>query len=192
MAARTGPRAGLLALLALPVLAGACASTPEQEPVAPVGIVVTPLESGRLAGGRAVFAVNAPRDVVRDEILDFAAQPAYRPTILEATPLAVREDGGTVLFRFRGVMGVDPEATCDYVVVETEEAVVIRYEMTDPSMALWALKGGFVLRRADGGAKTVIDQSFLLSALMVNRRQLLDDLRADAAAIRAHFESVEK
>lgn len=171
------------------VLLAACASTPP-EPVVPDGIAITQVESGRLFGGRAIYGVNAPLEVVRAEILDFGAQATYRPMVLEAKPIVTREDGGEVFFRFRGAMGVEPEANCEYSIAEEDGAVVVAYRMTNPSFALWALEGKFGLRSVEGGARTLIDQQILVSALVVNRQQLLSELRADCEAIRAHVEGV--
>jgi hypothetical protein len=168
------------------VLAAGCASTPE--PPIPTGISVTPLEEGRLAGGRAVYAVAAPLEAVRNVILDFPSQPEFRPTVVAAESIEAGESGGTVHFTFKGLLGVQPEATCDYTVVEEDEGVRIAYEMTDPSFTLSALRGSFELRRAAGGTKTLVDQRTLVSALVMNRRQFLEELRADAAAIREEIE----
>ncbi|MCU0725402.1 MAG: hypothetical protein MUE73_06380 [Planctomycetes bacterium] len=177
-----------IAALALLALASACASAPEPAPEIPAGIAVTPIERGRTFGGEAVYAVAAPLDLVVREILDFPAQAAYRPTVLEARSMEAGENGGTVAFRFRGALGYEPEATCAYTVERTEGAVAIRYEMTSPSLALWLLRGGFALSSIDA-AHTRIRQDFQVSALVMDQARLLDDLRRDAKAIADHLEA---
>jgi hypothetical protein len=175
-----------LLLTVAAVTALACATPPE--PAVPEGIAVTPMDEGRLVGGRAVFAVDAPVAVARDTLLDFESQASFRPMVVEAKQVEAREDGGTVFFRFHGALGVQPQATCAYTVEEAGDGVVIRTEMTDPSFALWALRGGFLLKPVEGGRRTLIDMQFLVSALAINRQRLLRDLHADAAAIRAEIE----
>jgi hypothetical protein len=159
--------------------------------VPPADIRVVPLERGRLLGGRAIYAIHAPISFVRDEILDFASQADFRPMVLEARPLFAGEDGGEVYFRFRGDFGIEPEARCRYTVEEEEgESVDIRYEMVDPSIALRALKGGFLLRSIRDGEYTFVQQEFLVSALIMDRQAMLAELEADADAIRARVESM--
>ncbi len=178
--------------LALLCLAAACASVPEDPPPAPtgpVGIVVTPLDKGRTVGGEAVYAVEAPLELVLREVLDFRAQASYRPTVLEATPIETRPEGGIVAFRFRGDYGFEPNATCNYTVTREETVARIRYEMSDPSLALWALRGGFDLTPLSPG-RTLIRQEFLVSALVMDRAKLLASLREDAKAIADHMEAV--
>jgi hypothetical protein len=153
-----------------------------------VGIVVKPLDKGRTVGGEAVYAVEAPLEVVLREILDFPAQASYRPMVLEATPIETRPDGGVVAFRFRGDYGFEPNATCTYTVTRQEKAAQILYEMTDPSLALWALRGGFDLKE-HSAHRTVVRQEFLVSALVMDRARLLASLREDAKAIADHMDA---
>jgi hypothetical protein len=174
--------------LFLAALLAACTSTPEPAPEVPAGIAVTPIERGRTFGGEAVYAVAAPLDLVVREVLDFPAQAAYRPTVLEARAMETGENGGTVAFRFRGALGYEPEATCAYTVKRTGEAVSIGYEMTSPSLALWLLQGGFLLTAIDPD-HTLIRQHFLVSALVMDQAKLLADLRQDAKAIADHLEA---
>jgi hypothetical protein len=180
------PPSRRLVVLAAAALAAACAATPE--PPIPTGIAVTPLEEGRLSGGRAVYAVDAPLSAARDVILDFPSQADFRPTVVKAESLEAGETGGTVRFTFQGLLGVQPEATCDYAVEETDDGVRISFVMTDPSFTLSALRGSFELTSVAGGAKTLVDQRTVVSALMMNRRRFLEELREDAAAIRAEIE----
>jgi len=179
-----GPSAALTVLLL-----AACASAPPPEPEYTDEIRVTPLEVGRMYGGRAQYLVDAPLATVRELILDFEAQAEFRPMILEATSVSRRNDGGEVVYRFRGLAGIDPNADCRYEMEGDGDRFDLTYEMTDSSMALWGLNGGFSLRAVDGGRKTLVRQEFLLSAIMMDRRRLLEDLRLDAAAIRARAET---
>jgi hypothetical protein len=177
---------GILTVLLLAACAGMSRQPP---PRATLGIAVTPLDEGRLMGGRAVYTVQAPLEVVRREVLDFEAQPAYRPSVLEARLLEATEEGGEVWFRFRGAYGVEPRASCVFTVAEPDEGTVaIAWEMTNSSMALWALRGGFTLRRIDE-ERTWVRQEFLVSAPIMDREGLLADLRTDAAAIADHVEA---
>ena len=174
------------------LLVAACASTPDPEPVLPGEIVVSPLEEGRLYGGQAVYVVDAPRDVMEAVVLDFDGQAAYRPTILEARGLTAGPNGGTVRFKFRGSLGVDPEAECVYTIVEEDGGWALDYRMVDSSMVLWGLSGGFRLRSVKDGAATLVAQRFLVSALAVNRTELLNEFRRDALAIKRHAEDLAR
>ena len=69
--------------------------------------------------------------------------------------------------------------------------VVIRYEMTDPGMTIWGLKGGFELRPVRKGTRTLVNQHFLVSAIMMNRESFIQELRRDAEAIRRKGEAKE-
>ncbi|MHC4861649.1 MAG: SRPBCC family protein [Planctomycetota bacterium] len=168
-----------------------CAATPEHEP--PVGVEITPLTEGRYYGGRAVYAVEAPLETVKDLLLDFPSQAEFRPTVREAEVVSTREGGGIVRFKFRAG-GFDPVATCRYTVVHDRKSgdVAIRYVMTDPGVALWGLRGGFDLRPLAGGPHTLVDQHFLVSAIMMNRERFLEELRRDAEAIRDRAESARE
>ncbi len=189
-------RARLLTVLSCIVVVGlvGCRSMPEPPPPAPVGVAVTPLEEGRLVGGRAVFLVEAPLDHVVDMILDFPSQADYRPMVIDAQVLSTTETGGEVIIQFKGGGGVDPRATCRYTVErdEDEGRVDLAYEMIDRSMALWALKGGFVFRARPDGT-THVSQVILLSAILLDRQRILRDLADDARAIQARaIETLEK
>jgi hypothetical protein len=179
------------ALLLTAILVG-CASTPEQEPDPPVGIEISSQSEGRYFGGRAVYVIDAPIDEVTTLLLDFPSQAEFRPTVKEAEIVSTSEAGGVVRFEFRAG-GFDPEATCRFTVDRDEEtgAVAIRYEMTDPGITLWGLKGGFDLKPLSGGRRTLVEQSFLVSAIMMNRERFLRELRLDAQAIRERAEGGE-
>jgi hypothetical protein len=181
----------ILAILAL-VLGGiflaGCETTPPPEPPLMTGIAVTALDKGRLTGGRAVYSAHVPIEIARAVILDFDHQAEFRPAVAEARTIASSPQGGQVFFKFAPKMGIDVNATCDYTVTELDGAVRIEYEMTDSSFALWAMRGAFTLASTGGGEWTAIDQEVLISALVSNREALLDDLRADAAAIQKRME----
>lgn len=166
----------------------ACASTPDPEPALPAGVVVVPLEKGRLVGGEATWVAEVPRERVVEALLDFESQPAYRPSVLEARSIERGPEGGTVAYRFRGRLGIAARATCVYTIEESEMEWVLAFRMTDPSIALWALEGEFRLRSVRGGGATLVGQRFLVSLLSVNRADLLEELAADAAAIRTYLE----
>jgi len=168
---------------------GACASTPKDPPVL-ANIVISPLEEGRTYGGRAHYTVDAPPAVVRGVILDFDHQADFRPMVREARLVSETEDGGEVYFRFRGQVGISPEANCVYVVEEEDDAWKLTYQMTSPSLALWALNGSFTLVPQRGGTKTFVRQEFLVSAIIMNHEQLLRELRVDAASIRDRAEAL--
>jgi hypothetical protein len=172
------------------LLLAACASTPEPEPVDVGGVVVSPYEKGRLYGGKAVYTVYAPPSVVEDVILDFESQHEFRPMVLEAHLISKTEEGGQVMFRFRGAAGVHPQANCVYKIEREDGRFKLTYEMTDPSFALWALNGAFALRPVEGGTKTWVEQEFLVSALVANKQSLLAELKTDAEAIKARAEQV--
>lgn len=180
-------RKRLAILFVLPILA--CASTPEPEPALPGGVVVVPHEKGRLFGGRATYVVDVPLARMEEVVLDFDSQAAYRPMVVEARSLTAGPKGGTVFYRFRGSLGVEPRATCVYAVEDEGETWTLTFRMTDSSMTLRALEGSFSLRSVDGGKKTLVEQTFLVSAIVMNRESLLEELRTDAEAIRAHAEA---
>jgi len=176
-------------MILMVVGAAACSSTPKDPPLL-ANIVVSPLEEGRLYGGRAHYTVNAPPAVVREVVLDFESQAEFRPMVKEARLVSQNEDGGEVYFRFRGMVGIKPEANCVYMVESDGDRWTLTYQMTSPSFALWALNGSFELLPQKGGTKTFVRQQFLVSAIIINQGQLLQDLRVDAASIRDRAEAV--
>ncbi len=178
----------LLVAISVLLLPAACTLSPDPGPVVPVGITVVPRESGRHIGAQATYAIEAPLEVVRREVLDFDSQ-AYRPIVTEARTLSAGPEGGECYFLFRRTLGVAPEAVCTFTVAEEGETVLVRYEMTNSSLALMGLSGGFDLTPL-GEGRTLVRQEFLLSALMVSRASLVEDLRTDAASIREHIEEV--
>jgi hypothetical protein len=167
----------------------ACASTPKEPPLL-ANIVVSPLEEGRLQGGTAHYTVDASPAIVREVILDFESQEEFRPMVKEARLVSVNEDGGEVYFRFRGMVGIQPEANCVYVVEEDGDRWRLTYQMTSPSFALWALNGTFDIVPQKNGTKSFVRQQFLVSAIIMNQGQMLDELRVDAASIRDRAEKV--
>jgi hypothetical protein len=173
---------GLRALLVLSLVA--CSSTPPPEPPELRNITVTPLERSRTYGGRAFYTVDAPLEVVRDVILDFDSQAEFRPMVEESKQVSRSENGGEVNFKFRGMVGYQPEADCVYSYEEDERSFRLTFKMTSPGFALWSLDGGFALTRQAGGRKTFVRQEFLVSAIVINHEELLRDLKIDAAAIR--------
>jgi len=176
------------ALLVAALLVG-CASAPEDEPDMPAGIEISSQSEGRYFGGRAVYVIDAPIEGVTELLLDFPSQAEFRPTVKEAEIVSTSEGGGVVRFEFRAG-GFDPVATCRFTVDRDEEsgAVAIRYVMTDPGLTLWGLKGGFDLRPLSDGRRTLVEQRFLVSAIMLNRESFLEELRRDAQAIRERAE----
>jgi len=177
---------GLIVLLAV---SAACASTPEEPPVL-TNIAVSPLEQGRLKGGRAHYTIDAPPAVVKKVILDFESQAEFRPMVKEARLLNRTEEGGEVYFRFRGMVGITPEADCVYAVEEDGDVWRLSYKMTSSSFALWALNGSFELVPQDGGRKTFVRQQFLVSAIIMDHAKQLEELKVDAASIRDRAEEV--
>jgi hypothetical protein len=180
---------GILGILLLAFLPLACRSTSEEEPALPVGIVVAPREEGRLFGAEATYLVHVPIEHMEKVLLDFGSQADFRTIVLESKPLTVGPKGGSVYFRFRGALGIDPRATCTYAISEEEGAWHLAFEMGDSSLTLWTLKGSFELRSVDGGSETLVVQRFFVSAIRIDRDELLDDLRRDAGEIRDHAES---
>ena len=177
------------AMILLAIATVACASTPKDPPEL-ANVVVSPLEEGRLRGGRAHYTVDAPPAIVREVVLDFEHQADFRPMVKEARLISANEDGGEVYFRFRGMVGIQPEANCIYMVETDGDRWTLTYQMTSPSFALWALNGSFELIPQKGGVKTFVRQQFLVSALIMNSGQLLRELKIDAASIRDRAEKV--
>jgi len=177
------------AMILLAAGAVACASTPKDLPVL-TNVVVSPLEEGRLQGGRAHYTIDAPPAVVREVVLDFEHQADFRPMVKEARHVSRNEDGGEVYFRFRGMVGIQPEANCVYMVETDGDRWTLTYQMTSPSFALWALNGSFEVIPQQGGTKTFVRQQFLVSAIIMNQGQLLQELKIDAASIRDRAEAI--
>lgn len=182
-------RTALVAIIVAGTLSAGCATTPDPEPEVPIGISVTPLEKGRLVGGRAVYSARVPVALARETLLDFDSYGSYRPTIAEARTISRGPEGGEAFFQFRSAFGFEPHATCRFTVGEEDGVTVITYAMTDSSFALWALDGGFRLTPVGNGDVVLIDQQFLVSALVTNRQALLQELETDARAIIEHLEA---
>ena len=140
--------------------------------------------------GTTPISVDAPPAIVREVILDFESQEDFRPMVKEARLVSENEDGGEVYFRFRGMVGIQPEANCVYLVEEDGDRWRLTYQMTSTSFALWALNGSFEVIPQKNGTKTFVRQQFLVSAIIMNQGQMLQDLRVDAASIRDRAEQV--
>ncbi len=176
------------ALLLAFLLAG-CAGTPAPAPTPGRGVLVTPLEKGRLFGGRAEYVVDAPLARVRAVLTDFAHQAEFRPSVIESESLAHAEDGGIVRFRISGLAGLNPDVVCRWREEREDGRVLIRYEMIRSTFALGAFRGSFLAASLGESGRTLIVQEVLVSALVMNREKFLADLAVDAEAIRRRIET---
>lgn len=179
-------------VLAAALAFGACVTPVTREPRLPSGVVVVPVEEGRLFGGEVTYGVPVPPAVMEKVILDFKSQGEFRPMVVSAEPVTTSPDGGTVLFRFRGMAGIDPEATCNYTVRQSGKIWRLAFDMRNSSVSLWALKGSFVVKPAKKGTASLVRQRFLLSAIVMDRQKLLEDLAADARAFRKRAIEIAK
>jgi hypothetical protein len=64
--------------------------------------------------------------------------------------------------------------------------------MTESDLSLWRLSGGFWLYALDDGRATFVRQEFKGHLMSVNKDALLENLRADAAAVRKAAEGLAK
>ncbi|MCB0978295.1 MAG: SRPBCC family protein [Acidimicrobiales bacterium] len=82
--------------------------------------------------------IDAPPEVVREVLLDFAAYPQWAKDLKAAEVVDPGSDGSNPDVRFRAAaMGRSTSYT-------------LRYDLTDPSRVAWVLIDGDVTRKLDG------------------------------------------
>ncbi len=175
-------------LLATALLSSGCGSTPA--PPAP-GITFRPIlvEDGLAA--ITDFVAAAPFERVRAVLLDFDRHAVFRPGMLETEVLEKRDDNtGSIRFRMRGILGVNPVATCDLTLHERKGWLTLYYELTDSDIGISFLAGRYTLAARDEN-HTHFQSEAWLDAWLVTQDRYFEYLKDDAKAFRDEMERTD-
>ncbi len=183
---RTGHAFALL--LATALLTSACGSPPK--PPAP-GISFRPFVVEEGLAAISDFVAKAPFERAKAILLDFNRHADFRPGMLETEILEIRDDStGSIRFRMRGILGVNPVATCELTLRERKGWLSLYYELTDSDIGISFLAGRFTLAARDENHTHVQSEAWL-DAWLVTEARYFEYLKDDAEAIRDEMERTE-
>ena len=169
------------ALLAIALLTAGCSST---LPPPAEGITFRPIVVEDGLAAVTEFTVAAPLDRARAVLMDFNRHADFRPGMLESEILEIRDDNtGSIRFRMRGILGVNPVATCELTLREREGWWTLYYELTDSDIGISFLAGRFTLTARDPEHTHVMSEHWV-DAWLITQDAYFVYLIDDAEALR--------